>query len=203
MERRQSGHRLRDVNRRSVGERSHRNQPTDPTGRTMVERTGSRPEVWFATGVRTVFAKVDGPRDFQHRMYEEAQRLWLGGWFVLAAGDCCFGRFKAGSRVGPVAERLGGGAAAATQSKRTLGNCVGGAIPIDRRHIVALDQIGPVLNNFDRCHSDTLPQCQCYKDNLRATRTVSFSSAPPTIAIIMSIIVLGIIEALAKWNQYR
>src|SRR6202166_3694245 len=83
--------------------------------------------------------------------------LWLGGCFVLAARDCCFGGFEAGSRGGPVAEWLGGGAAAAAQSKRTLGNCVSGAVPIDRRHIVALDQIGTVLKHFDRCHLDVLP----------------------------------------------
>jgi len=83
--------------------------------------------------------------------------LWLGGWFVLAARDCGFGGFEASSRVGPVAERLGGGAAAAAQSKRTLGNCVSGAVPIDRRHIVALDQIGTVLKHFDRGHLDVLP----------------------------------------------
>src|ERR1700730_18121635 len=38
-------------------------------------------------------------------------------------------RFEPGSRVGPVAERLVGGAAAAAQSKRMLGNRVGGAVP--------------------------------------------------------------------------
>src|SRR5450631_2826247 len=99
-----------------------------------------------------------------------AQRyLWLGGWFVLAARDCCFGRFEATSRVGPVTEWLRGRAAAAAQSKRTLWNCVGGAVPIDRRHIIALDQIRPVLHHFDRCHLDDLPQCQCHTDNLPHT----------------------------------
>jgi hypothetical protein len=53
---------------------------------------------------------------------EPRQYLSLGGWFVLAARDCCLGRFEPGSRVAPVAERLVGGTAAAAQSKRTLGN---------------------------------------------------------------------------------
>jgi hypothetical protein len=104
-----------------------------------------------------------------YRLREPQRYLWLGGWFVLAARDCCFGRFEATSRVGPVTEWLRGGAAAAAQSKRTLWNCVGGAIPIDRRHIIALDQIGPVLHHFDRCHLDDLPQCQCHSDNLPHT----------------------------------
>ena len=101
---------------------------------------------------------------------ESPQRyLWLGGWFVLTTRDCCFGRFEATSRVGPVTERFGGRASAAAQSKRSLWNCVGGAVPIDRRHIIALDQIGPVLHHFDRCHLDDLPHSQCYRDNLPHT----------------------------------
>jgi hypothetical protein len=91
------------------------------------------------------------------------------GWLVTAARDCRFGRFEATSRVRPVTEGLRGGAAAAAQSKRTLGNCVGGAVPIDCSHIIALHQIGPVLNHLDRCHLDPLPQCRCYRDNLPQT----------------------------------
>src|SRR5271155_1237431 len=93
----------------------------------------------------------------------------LGGWFVLAARDCCFGRLEATSRVSPVAEGLRGGAAAAAQSKRTLWNCVGGAVPIDRRYIIALDQIGPVLHHFDCYHLDDLLHCQCRSKNLPHT----------------------------------
>src|SRR6202030_4317586 len=104
------------------------------------------------------------------RWHREPQRyLWLGGWFVLAARDCCFGRLEATSRVGPVAEGLRGRAAAAAQSKRTLWNCVGGAVPIDRRYIIALDQIGAVLHHFDRCHLDDLLQCRCRRKNLPHT----------------------------------
>jgi hypothetical protein len=56
--------------------------------------------------------------------------------------------------VGSIAERLGSRAAAAAQRERTLGNRVGGAVPINRRHIVTLDEIGSVLNHLDRCHLD-------------------------------------------------
>src|SRR6476646_7579725 len=42
--------------------------------------------------------------------------------------------------------------AAAAQRKRTLGDLVLIAQPVDERHIVALDQIGSVFSDFDRRH---------------------------------------------------
>jgi hypothetical protein len=57
----------------------------------------------------------------------------------------------------PVAEPLVGGDAAATQNKLTLGNRVGGAVPIDCRHTVALAQIGPVLKHLGGCSSPAQP----------------------------------------------
>ena len=94
----------------------------------------------------------------------------------MAVRDCCFRRFKASSRVGSVAERLGSRAAAAAQRKRTLGNRVGGAVPINRRHIITLNEIGSVLNHLDRCHLDVLRHCPCHRNNLAHTeqaRTLS------------------------------
>jgi hypothetical protein len=83
--------------------------------------------------------------------------LWFGGRFLLAVRDCCFRRFEASSRVGSIAERLGSRAAAAAKSKRTLGNRVGGAVPINRRHIVTLDEIGSVLNRNGNPTASVLP----------------------------------------------
>jgi hypothetical protein len=84
--------------------------------------------------------------------YGAHQYLCFGRRFVLATRYCCLGRFEASFRVGSVAKWLGGGAAAAAQSKRTLGNRVSDAVPVNRRHIVALDEIGSVLKHLDRCH---------------------------------------------------
>ena len=106
-----------------------------------------------------VYASTESPQRY----------LWLGGWFVLAARDCCFGRLEATSRMGPVEEGLRGGSAAAAHSKWTLWNCVGGAVLIDRRYLIALDQIGPVLHHFDRCHLDDLLQCRSRRKNLPHT----------------------------------
>ena len=96
-------------------------------------------------------------------------KLWFGGRFVLAVRDCCFRCFESSSRVGSVAERLGSRAAAAAESKRTLGNRVASAVPINRRHIITMDHL-------DRCHLDVLRHCPCHRNNLAHTeqaRTVS------------------------------
>jgi hypothetical protein len=108
-------------------------------------------------------------------------KLWFGGRFVLAVRDCCFRRFEASSRVGSVAERLGSRAAAAAQRKRTLGNRVGGAVPINRRHIITLDEIGSVLNHLDRCHLDVLRHCPCHRNNLAHTEQARTLSPSGTI----------------------
>ena len=109
------------------------------------------------------------------------RRLWFGGRFVLAVRNCCFRRFEASSRVGSVAERLGSRAAAAAQRKRTLGNRVGGAVPINRRHIITLDEIGSVLNHLDRCHLDVLRHCPCHRNNLAHTEQARALSPSGTI----------------------
>jgi hypothetical protein len=40
-----------------------------------------------------------------------------------------------------------------------------------------LDQIGPVLHHFDRCHLDDLPHSQCYRDNLPHTACCRVNAA--------------------------
>ena len=114
------------------------------------------------------------------------RRLWFGGRFVLAVRNCCFRRFEASSRVGSVAERLGSRAAAAAQRKRTLGNRVGGAVPINRRHIITLDEIGSVLNHLDRCHLDVLRHCPCHRNNLAHTEQARALSQVGPLARVRS-----------------
>src|SRR5579864_3330290 len=87
---------------------------------------------------------------------------------VLAAGDRGFRSREADPRVRAVAERLGGGAAAAAQREGPLRNLVGIAVPVDDRHVVAFHQVRPVLSDLDRSHPVT-PFSAWLKESRRLT----------------------------------
>ena len=63
------------------------------------------------------------------------------------------GRLEADLRMRAVAERLVRRPAAAAQRERPLRDLILVAVPVDQRHIVALDEIRTVLPHLDRRHS--------------------------------------------------
>src|SRR6478672_2961296 len=72
--------------------------------------------------------------------------------FILAARNGRLGSREADFRVGAVAERLVGRAAASAQREWPLGNLIGVPIPIDDRHVITFDEIRTVLPDLDVRH---------------------------------------------------
>src|SRR5438128_3149701 len=72
---------------------------------------------------------------------------------VLAAGDSGFGRGKAGSAVGAVAEGLGRGTATTAQREGTLGNRVRISVPVHQRDVVTFHEVWTVPSDFDVRHT--------------------------------------------------
>src|SRR5581483_5040272 len=95
----------------------------------------------------------NGPRQDDADRGEIAGRIdRLLRRLVAAVRDRGFGRLEADARVGAVAERLVGRAAAAAQRERPLRDLIFVAVPVDELHVVAVDAIRAVLPHRNRRH---------------------------------------------------
>lgn len=86
------------------------------------------------------------------RQYAEVSLLTARCWSVMAGRDGGLGRFEACLGMCAVAERFGRGPAAAAERKGSLGYGVRCTIPVDYRYVIALHQVGSVLDYLDRRH---------------------------------------------------
>src|SRR5262245_51703479 len=96
---------------------------------------------------------------------------------VLAVRNGRLGSREADFRVGAVAKRLVGRAAASTHRKWPLRNLIGVAIPIDERDVITFNEIRTVLPDLDVCHLPNL----LFRSGGFAPRTLRRRSRGPTI----------------------
>src|SRR5206468_970190 len=108
-------------------------------------------------------------------------RLLTRSGFVPASRHGGFGRLKSRPRVRAVTERLRRRSPAATQRERTLRNLIRVSVPVDERHIVALDEVRTVLSHFNRGH--------CYAPKVFTTEDTEDREAKPFCFFLLSSVV--------------